>query len=151
MAAPKPSFVPRQSSGHDSAYKTYDEKRPPAATFEPERWSKAYRVKDGKEVKGSAVYSWSRKPETFAEQTKGAGKMLLSGLTGLLPKKKVGEVKRWGGGNKRETLREGDRTGPGDIVHHKDGRVTEETRSEEKPFKQFPVTSGAADFRKKVR
>jgi len=41
---PKPTFVPRTSSGHSSARTVHDRTRPPAATFEPERWSKAWRA-----------------------------------------------------------------------------------------------------------
>lgn len=64
---PKPTFVPRQSSGYSSPRKTYDRSRPPAATFEPERWSKAWKA--GEE--DDAVYGWDPKPKTDMEKVWG--------------------------------------------------------------------------------
>ena len=64
----KPSFIPRGKG------------RPPAATFEPERWSKSWRVKNGKQ-EGEAIYGYVPKPKSDSE-------ILLSGLKGLLKRKK---------------------------------------------------------------
>lgn len=63
---PKPTFVPRTSSGYGSARTTHDRTRPPAATFEPERWSKSWKAGEEED----AVYGWDPKPETDLEKVK---------------------------------------------------------------------------------
>lgn len=95
------------------------------------------------------MYSWSPKPKKFVEGMKDAGKAAITDLKNLLPAKKVGKVKRWGGDNSWQPLREGEKRNPGDKVHWNDGRMTQEELPKSTHTRPGKIISGAADFSKK--
>ena len=119
---------------------SHDRTLPPAATFEPERWSKSWKA--GEEDK--AVYSHIPKPKGFVEQMGQAFKE-------MVPKKKIGRVKEWGS-REWKPLRKGEAVSSSSLTDI-DGRMSggEPPKStwKRKPHKTLTSGVDASDWTKK--